>query len=118
MKVLVTGDRNWTDRESIRSWLSKLQDQGYDTLIEGEARGADTIARQEAESMGYTIERYPAQWTSYGKAAGVKRNQQMIDEGKPDLVLWFHHDLKNSKGTRDMVNRAISQKIPVIAGVI
>ena len=55
MKVLVCGDRNWDDRELVRSRLSKLQDWGYDTIIEGEAKGADTIAKEEGARMGFTV---------------------------------------------------------------
>ena len=32
---------------------------------------------------------YPADWDKHGKAAGPIRNKQMIDEGKPDLVIAF-----------------------------
>jgi hypothetical protein len=49
---------------------------------------------------------YPAQWHKYGRAAGPIRNQQMLAEGKPDLVLAFHDDIDGSRGTKDMVNRA------------
>ena len=45
---------------------------------------------------------YEAQWDKYGKAAGAIRNQQMLDEGKPELVVAF----PGGRGTEDMVNRA------------
>ena len=70
------------------------------------------IARQEAEKLGYLI--MPLQ--SGISTAKRLRNQQMLDEGKPDLVVWFHYDLHYSKGTRDMVNRAISRGIRVQKG--
>ncbi len=113
MRVLVTGDRNYTNREAIRACLLKLTDEGYTVLIEGEARGADTLAREEAEKLGYTIKPYPAKWSEHGMAAGPIRNRQMVKEGKPDLVVYFHHDLASSKGTRDMVNHARSRKINI-----
>lgn len=117
MKVLVTGDRNWTDKGTIHSVLSKLQKLGYTELIEGEARGADTIARNEALKLGYPIvSKYPAQWNRYGRGAGPIRNRQMLDEGKPDLVVWFHRNLAESKGTKDMVNYAISRGVHVADG--
>ncbi len=117
MKVLVTGDRDWTDREAIHSVLSKLQQQGYNELIEGGARGADTIAQEEAHRLRFrSMEHFPAQWDKYGKAAGHIRNRTMLDEGKPDLVVWFHNDLANSKGTRHMVNLALSYGIQVLEG--
>ncbi len=113
MKVLVCGDRNWSDKNAIRSWLSKLQDWGYTELIEGGARGADTIAKEEATLLHMNRQHFPAQWDKYGKAAGPIRNRAMLDQ-QPDLVLAFHGDIGSSKGTRDCVNEAIKRGIPTI----
>ena len=38
----------------------------------------------------------------------------MLDESKPDLVVYFHDDIENSKGTKDMITRAEKANIPVI----
>ena len=116
MKVLVCGDRNWTDREAIRSWLSKLQDWGYDTIIQGHARGADKVSASEAKCMRLKVLTFPAKWEQYGRAAGPIRNQEMLDVGEPDLVVYFHNDLSKSKGTADMVRRAKKAGIEVIDG--
>ena len=62
------------------------------------------------------IIKFPADWNKYGKAAGVLRNQQMLDEGHPDLVVYFHKDIENSKGTKDMIIRAIDANIRTING--
>ena len=113
-RVLITGSRNWSNREAIRSWLCKLQDWGFDTLIEGEARGADAIAKEEAKRMGFSILPFPADWDKYRKAAGPIRNEQMLVEGKPDLVLAFHSDLIQSKGTKNMVQLAQKYGLQVI----
>lgn len=113
-RVLVCGDRNWTDRDFLYDELDKLADFKYPpVIIHGAAKGADTMAGDWAHSRLVLCEAYPAQWKKYGKSAGPIRNQQMIDEGKPDLVLAFHNDLRNSKGTRDMVLRARRHKIKV-----
>ena len=112
MKVLVCGDRNWTNREAIRAWLCKLQDWDYTTVIEGEARGADTIAKEEAQRIGMRVLKYPAQWNTYGRAAGPIRNREMLDQC-PDLVLAFHSDLSKSKGTADCVREARKRGIKV-----
>jgi hypothetical protein len=89
MKVLICGDRNWTDKVTIQEWLLKLKDEGYDTVIEGEARGADIIARKEAEKLGFNVLKHPADWDKHGKAAGPIRNREMLDLN-PELVLAFH----------------------------
>lgn len=59
------------------------------------------------------VEKYPADWEKYGKVAGPIRNQQMLDEGKPDVVYAFTDDLSNSRGTADMCRRANKAGVPV-----
>ena len=111
MKVLITGSREWTDGEVIYAALSKLPKSTI--IVHGAARGADTYAESAATQLGLSMDRYPADWNTHGKAAGPFRNQQMLDAGV-DLVLAFHPDLDSSKGTRDMVNRAMKAGIPVV----
>lgn len=112
-RVLVCGSRDWTDREAVRSWMAKLQDYGYDTIIEGEARGADTIAKEEAKLIGLNVIGIEADWARYGRAAGPIRNSQMLNMS-PDLVLAFHSNMVESKGTKDTVVKAERMRIPVI----
>jgi len=82
-------------------------------IIAGEARGADTLAKTFAARHEFKYLGFPALWGQYGKAAGPIRNQQMLDEGRPDLVLAFHDDIEHSKGTGDIVRRARKAGIPV-----
>lgn len=121
MRVLVTGDRNYTDVETIGGALERVQVMwnepgehigNYPTIIHGGATGADTIAQVLAEWMGFPTEGYAADWKRYGRAAGPIRNQQMLDTGV-DLCLAFHNDLENSKGTLDMVTRCQEAGVPV-----
>ena len=110
MRILCCGDRHWTQKDKVIKVLAALP---LDTvIIEGEAPGADSMARDVALSMGMVVERFPAQWTRYGRAAGPIRNQQMLD-ARPDKVIAFHADLEHSKGTKDMVRRARGAGIPV-----
>lgn len=114
MKVLICGDRNWKDRMKIRFRLQQLLDEveEFFTIIEGGARGADTIAREEAERLGIRFEEVPADWSQYGRAAGPIRNAAMLSM-QPSLVIAFHSDLLHSKGTMDMVRRARQANIEV-----
>lgn len=111
MRVLACGDRNWDDLFIIERVLAFLGPN--DTLINGCARGADTLAAWAASENGCKLEDYPADWNTHKKAAGPIRNQQMLDEGKPELVFAFHSNLQSSKGTKDMVKRAVGAGIPV-----
>ncbi|MCL6592088.1 MAG: DUF2493 domain-containing protein [Firmicutes bacterium] len=110
MVVLVCGSRDYTDYGKVYDCLKSID---VSQVLAGGCRGADTLAVAAAKACGYPFREFPADWRKFGKAAGPIRNQQMLDEGKPDLVVAFHEDLENSKGTKDMIRRARSQGIPV-----
>ena len=78
-------------------------------LIHGAARGADEGAARWAKSEGIASRAYPANWRKHGKAAGPIRNQQMLDDGRPDFVVAF----PGGRGTADMVRRAHAAGVPV-----
>lgn len=80
------------------------------TIITGGAKGADEVGQEYAIVNWLPYEEYPAQWDKYGKGAGAIRNQQMIDEGRPTMVIAF----PGGKGTADMVARAKKAGIPVV----
>ena len=72
------------------------------TIIEGNAKGVDRAARDWATINYANLKVFSADWEKYGKSAGFIRNQQMLDEGKPDLVVAF----PGGTGTADMIRRA------------
>ena len=109
MRVLVCGSRQWKDYAFIERRMKALPPGSV--IIEGESRGADKTARRIAEHLGFEVKPFPANWKKYGDSAGKIRNQQMLDEGKPDLVLAF--PLSNSIGTKDMIARAKKAGIKV-----
>jgi len=106
MRVLVCGSRNWTDKERIYKIIS-LYNELYHPIvvIHGDAKGADTIAKECSIELGIPFESYPADWNKYGRSAGPRRNRKMLDTN-PDTVIAFHDDLYSSKGTLDMVTRS------------
>ena len=108
--AIVCGSRDWNDRTKIQVMMEKLKYEGYKTIIEGEARGADTMARQEALKLGMHVVAMPAKWQLYGKSAGMKRNQEMLDK-KPDLVLAFD---MGTPGTANMIAIAKQANVQVV----
>lgn len=111
MTVLVCGSRDWSDRDAIASALSCLPGEHYEIeIIHGGARGADSIAAQEAVKLGFTMRAFPADWQVNGRRAGILRNLQMLDE-KPNIVLAFQRG--NSPGTQHTINEARRRGIPV-----
>jgi hypothetical protein len=100
----VCGSRNWTDTDAISVALGWFADVPNVLVIHGDARGADRLAGAVAKEMGFDVRPFPADWNRHGNGAGPIRNQQMLDEGHPDIVLAF--PLGMSRGTRDMIRRA------------
>ena len=107
-KVIICGDRNWTDRESIKDFIKFVLPR-YTVIIQGGCRGADTIAKEEAEKLGYTVITINAKWTKYGKSAGPIRNELMMHEN-PNWVIAFHENIDKSKGTKNMISLAEKNK--------
>jgi hypothetical protein len=111
MKILVCGDREWTDRELIKEVLSQWKGKEV-VIIEGGARGADNLANECAKELGFKVITVEADWKSYGKAAGPFRNKRMLAM-RPDLVIAFHDDLGKSKGTKKCVSQARAMNVEV-----
>lgn len=111
MRALIYGGRVFHDWPFAYTALWRLAVQyGFTVVIHGQAKGADTLADQWATVVGLPVFRYPADWERLGRAAGGTRNQQMIDEGKPDIGVGF----PGGVGTADMTRRLRRHNIPVI----
>jgi len=110
MIILVCGSRDWKNIELIRDHLSRLSPV---KVIHGGCSGADMISGVIAKEIGIPVQVFPADWKSHGRSAGPIRNQKMLDEGKPDLILAFHNNIDSSRGTKDMVKRAKKIGVPV-----
>jgi hypothetical protein len=114
MIILVCGDRNWSNQRRLNEVLDNIHSKNpIHRLIEGEAKGADSMGRIWGMANSVPVEPHPANWKLYGRAAGPIRNAQML-KSKPDLVVAFHNDFENSKGTRNMVKIAKKADIKVM----
>lgn len=112
IRVLICGSRTWRDSGPIQAILRQYAAAGETTVIHGAARGADSLAGFYARSLRMEVVEFPADW-SMGKRAGYVRNNQMLIEGKPDVV-WAFVDkpLTESKGTKMMVDIARTAGVP------
>lgn len=125
MRLVVTGGRDYTDTARIWAALDDLHArQPISVLIEGEAPGLDARARVWAKRKGIDVVPCPAPWddiehpdavvryrrdgTAYDVLAGLRRNQQMIDEESPDFAMVF----PGGTGTADMKARIEAAGIP------
>jgi hypothetical protein len=109
-KILVCGDRNWTNDSLV---YSALIAHAATIVIHGNARGADKLADLQARKLHLEVRAYPANWATEGRAAGILRNKRQYDLEKPDKVLAFHNHLERSKGTKHMIEYAQQDMCPV-----
>ncbi len=114
MRVLVCGGRGFTDLGAVFTGLWRIHDKKPISLvIEGGAKGADRSAHDWAEHVGVPTIRFRADWKRLGPAAGPIRNQRMLDEGKPDLVVAF----PGGKGTANMKELAKKAGVEVVEAI-
>lgn len=116
-RLLVCGGRNIAPNDKPAYAQQALTNICFDLLggkpacvIEGGAQGYDLCAKLWAQAHDIPVEEYQADWNKHGRGAGPVRNQHMIDEGKPDLVIAF----PGGRGTADMVRRAKEAGVEVI----
>lgn len=113
-KALFCGDRNWSDRVSIRKEIHRLiKENGVTNLviIEGGAPGADYFSRIVAESNNVHVAEVKALWNTRHKGAGPQRNKVMRAL-EPDEVICFHDNIDKSVGTKSMKELAEEWGIP------
>lgn len=122
LRILVTGSRKWTDRDVIRAALldalGTYTTIGQPVLVHGGARGADALAHVEwhrlmSQHPGWLAdpEVHRADWDRYGKAAGHRRNAEMVTAG---ATVCLAFPLGESRGTRGCMALAERAGIPVI----
>ena len=113
MRVLITGGRSYPNRAHVYRVLDEINARDSITeLIHGACKygGADILGEDWAKAREIDYVGRPARWVTDGKAAGFIRNQRMIDECAPDLVVAF----PGGNGTADMVRRATKANLSLI----
>ena len=111
--LLVSGDRYYKDIEAVWEALKGLRHY-YETLVHGDADGADFMCKVIATGFGMVVKAYPADWERFGKPAGPIRNSEMIEKEKPDALVFFHYNLHSSRGTIDCIKKCQAKGIPVV----
>jgi hypothetical protein len=105
LKVIVAGGRDFNNYALLRSTIftlvhSKLY-SGYGiSIVSGMARGADSLAVEFATTHNVKLYQFPADWATYGKAAGPIRNREMAKFADVLLAFWDGQ----SAGTRNMID--------------
>lgn len=110
MIVLVCGGRDYANFNTVKIALDAIHaEHGISCIVTGCAGGADKWARNWALGNQVDVHVFAARWSADGRKAGPMRNQRMLSEAGPDLVVAF----PGGRGTADMVRRAHSSSVRV-----
>lgn len=115
--VIICGGRDYQDRERAFAALDRAHAHRTITLLvhgacldlkTGDLLGADRWADEWASENGIALERHPADWQTWGKAAGPMRNKQMAEAGAHGCIAF-----PGGTGTANMCRHAQREGIPV-----
>lgn len=102
-RIIIAGGRDFQDYPYLEQMLLPLFDLYSDIeIVSGQAKGADRLGENFAQSYNLPVKYFPAQWDLYGKGAGFKRNNDMANYA--DIAICFWNGM--STGTRHMINTA------------
>ncbi len=106
VKLAVIGSRSFRDYPFLKNIL-----KWYDIsmVVSGGAEGADTLARKYAVEQDIKLKEFKPDWNKYGKSAGFRRNDQIVQEADEIVAFWDG----NSRGTKHSINLAEEQGKPV-----
>lgn len=100
MKIAIIGSRNFADIARIDKFVSWLTKDCV--VVSGGARGVDKLAELAAKKYGLPTKIFYADWDTYGKSAGFRRNGTIVEFA--DVVVAFWDGA--SKGTQDSIEKA------------
>ena len=112
-KIVVAGGRSYTNYEVMATALDHLFSEAIGRresimIVSGAAKGADLLGERYAAEREYELLRMPAQWDTFGKSAGYKRNVEMANVANGVVVFWDGE----SKGAKHMIDIAESKNLP------
>ena len=109
MKLLIIGSRTITDFD-----LTNHIPEETELIISGGAKGMDTVAERYADEHGIEKLIIKPQYEKFGRAAPIKRNEEMVDAADAVLAVWDGE----SRGTKYTLNYAKKKNKKIIEIVV
>lgn len=113
LRVIVAGSRGVKDKEFVHSTLNRLLGQ-YTAkglhIVCGMCRGPDMFGWEWAFKALVPRLEFPAEWGTYGKSAGMRRNREMALVSDGAIIFWDGY----SSGTKNMYDEMLRLGKPVV----
>lgn len=109
MKLLIIGSRTIKDFD-----LSGHVPAETELIISGGAKGMDTLAERYADAHGIEKLIIRPDYEKYGRAAPIKRNEEMVNAADTVLAVWDGE----SRGTKYTLNYAKKKNKEIIEIIV
>jgi len=108
MRTIIAGSRDGITYKDVKQAV-KYAGWNITCIISGGARGVDRHGEALADELNIPCEVFLAQWDTYGKSAGYKRNEEMAKNAEALIAVWNG----KSKGTKHMIDIAKREGLKV-----
>ena len=111
LKVIIAGGRDYYNYEQLENRCNHILQHHLPNveIVSGTARGADQVGEQYAKKHHLGLKLFPADWDTFGKSAGYRRNTEMAEYADGLIAFW---DGK-SRGTKHIIDLATTAGIEV-----
>jgi NAD(P)H-hydrate repair Nnr-like enzyme with NAD(P)H-hydrate epimerase domain len=113
--IAVVGSRGFEDYPLLKRVMdSQHEHSPFSVVVSGGAKGADSLAARWAREKGLQVNIILPLWDKHGKAAGMIRNQEIVDASERMVAFWDGE----SRGTADSIKKAVkARKVVLIVPV-
>lgn len=120
MYIIIAGSRSINDERVVEEALAE---SGFpiDVIVQGGARGVDTLAKKYAQKNNLPHIEFGANWNKHGKRAGPIRNAEMVRYAKEScecngalVAIWDGE----SRGTFNIITQAFKAGLRVFVKTI
>lgn len=111
MNIAIVGSRKFPGLISVWRYVQLLPDGC--NVVSGGARGVDSVGENSAIARGWNPIIFHADWESFGKGAGYRRNIDIIKAADVVVAFWYNQ----SKGTQHSMDLALQRGKPLIVFV-
>lgn len=109
LRVIIAGSRNITDYDIVKKAITVsfgLMAWDIVQIVSGGASGVDHLGERYAKENNIPLRVFPAQWYTYGRSAGARRNGVMACNADALIAI-----TNGSPGTANMIKLAMKKKL-------
>ena len=103
MRLAVVGSRAYPRLDLVAQYVAALPDGTV--VVSGGAKGVDQVAASAARARGLEVAVHLPDWRTYGRAAGMVRNKELVRDADRVVAFWDGAS-RGTANTVDVARRA------------